>query len=196
MRFTILLLALALGNAALGAQQRGSVVTIAVAMTDTTRQFQGLFASEIRRLGDVQVVALSENPTLVLSGVVICNPDCDRASTYSVALRLASPLSRTFARSIAEDVKTLFPSGSGPSVDSLAQVIYDYTGTYVRNNGTWVANWGRNTYERAVREMVRELDTDCFEKYRVLSRLSNISAKDTQRRQQVVREILAREWGC
>ena len=196
MRTIILPFALALAVTTVSAQQRGSVVSIAVAMTDSTRQFQSLFASEIRKLGDVEVVAVSESPTLVLSGVVICSPDCERANTYSVAIRLATPFSRTFARSIAEEVRSMFPPGSGPSVDSLARTLFDYTSAYARNDGTWVASWGRNTYERAVREMVREIDTDCFEKFRVLRRLSNISAKEPERRQQVVRELLSRNWGC
>ena len=174
-------------------------VRVALSITDSAanRVFQGAFASAFRSLGDVEVVSVSERPQHVLSGVVICEPvSCQSARYYSAALRFWSPISQFTARLIAGRTIALLPSTNYVQrADSVAQnVVWPLLQGYETTHGTWVVEWGRERYEQAIREFVRQLDTECFERGRAYARA--FASTDTATSSAIVRMIDNRRWLC
>lgn len=180
----------------LGAQNTTPVARIAITLTDSSRQFHSLFAGEIRRLGDIAIVSVEDEPWVVLSGVVICSPDCRRANSYSVALRLSSPFNNRSVNALARATQELFVSSKVASLDSLSTFFSAHLSHYEMNHKLWVANWGSEVYERAARELVRTLDTECFEQYRLLARMNNAMDSDTTRARTLFQEWMNRSWIC
>ena len=181
----------------LTAQSARPSASVAIALTDSSRQFQSLFASELRKLGDIAVVSTAEDPTVVLAGVVLCRPDCRQPDAYSVSLRLYTPFRKGMALSLANEVREMFAQSAGPSTDSLSRFFANQLSGYERSHQLWAVNWGRNVYERAVRELVRELDSECFEQFRILGRLSpSVMATDSVTARALFREWMSKTWLC
>ncbi len=177
---------------------RGQPATVSVAVTvvDSTRQIESLFASALRQLGDVRVVTVGENPDYVLSGVVVCNPSCDKLSTYSIALRLYSPVRESLAEFLAEATMRRLGIDDLARQDSVRATLWSFIGSLEETHQAWVATWGRNAYERAIREMVREIDSTCFEKQRMFSRLFQLAPSDSAIRRRLTADYRGRSWQC
>ncbi len=189
----VLLLACAL-TTHLEAQQ--IKIRLAVSIDDSTAQhvFQGAFVAAFRSLGDVGVVTIAEQPDYVLSGVVICDPfSCESPASYAASLRLYSPLSKSYIRLL---VSSLLPKTTqARQVDSLTEnVAWWWLRHHQENHQEWVVRWGRQRYEQAIREMVRRIDTECFERTRAYSRLA--FKRDSARAEALRAQIQAKDWLC
>jgi hypothetical protein len=161
--------ALAVGcDLPLSAQQPS--ISIAVDIQDSTNQFSSAFSSSLRQLGDVRVVGLSEQPDYVLSGVTICDPNCANLLSYPVALRLYAPMNRLTADMLVRLALRSARPVSAQVRDSLRAEFWQNLSFYEVTHGTWVLSWGRNRYEQGVRELVRDIDSRCFEGVRALQR--------------------------
>jgi hypothetical protein len=175
-------------------------IRVAVSIQDTLadRVFQGAFAAAFRSLGDVDVVTLAEQPQYVLSGVVLCDPSsCKNVLSYTAALRFWSPLGPSTARYIAMTAIPSTPQSTfAARADSVGTlVIWPMLRGFEVTHETWVASWGRDRYEQAVRELVRQIDTDCLEQSRAWSR-ATAAGTDTASSAAIVRTITARKWLC
>lgn len=174
-------------------------IRVAVVLSDSEAGgvFQSGFASAMRALGDVEVVTEGENPDYVLSGVVLCDPspDCQSATSFEVAVQLSEPFQRSTAQFIAELALHPNATGSHTDADSLAEKVWEFTEGYRRIDQAWVAHWGRNAYERAMRELVAEIDSKCFDKIRALRRVQ--PGPDASRALRSYRDFVAsRKWMC
>jgi len=171
-------------------------ITVAVSISDSTRQLESLFAAALRSLGDVRVVSLAERPTFVVSGVAICDPNCRQLSSYAVALRLYSPVERTFADYLAFLAANAAGVNSKSMRDSIAARLWPAIEFKEQTFNTWVANWGRERYEQAVREFVRRMDTGCFEKHRVMRRMFEADRADSTLARDLRRKYDETAWMC
>lgn len=172
---------------------------VAVAVSDSAARgvFQGGFVSALRSLGDVEVVSLSEEPEYVLSGVVICSPiGCSDPDSYSASLRLYSPADRGTAYVIAARLLPRTSTvGRQALLDSLTDhVVYPMIRGMESTHQEWVLRWGRQRYEQAIREMVREIDVGCFEKSRAIRRA--VAESNQERSAAIMREVDAKRWSC
>src|SRR5258708_30050380 len=121
-------------------------------------------------------------------------PDCLSAASYSAALRLYAPFDRSSASTAASLTlyhfraslpeadrracgwferqirSTSCDAAASARRDSAEQLIYATLRLYERTVDTWVVEWGRQTYEQAIREFVRAIDVRCFEPKRRVQR--------------------------
>jgi hypothetical protein len=167
---------------------------VAVDVDDSTGVLQSAFASAFRSLGDISVVTPEEDPDFVLDGVVLCDPSCTDALSYTLALRFSSPFHYTAATSIAE---TWIPANAQrrtTRVDSLAKLIWSRIEGAELTHQSWVLDWGRDRYEQEVRELVREIDTGCLERHRVLRRALASGARAQY--DSYLQWSRSREWLC
>lgn len=173
-------------------------VKVAVSISDSAARgvLQGAFVAAIRSLGDVDVVTSAEEPHYVLSGVVLCDPSsCQNPVSYSASLRLYSPLSKLVARVVVASVLPRTPqTGRLQRLDSLSQLAWRRLRFYEETHGEWVVAWGRERYEQAVREWVRRLDSQCFEKQRATERWA--AEEDTTKAAAILNEIDSKTWLC
>jgi hypothetical protein len=170
-------------------------LSIAISFTDsaTGSIFQSGFSTAFRSLGDVRVVGLNEAPYYVLAGVAVCQPgDCDPIS-YSLAIRFTEPAGQAIAR-IATFVA--IPPGqiTRANPDSVAKEVLKVIGAYEQVRGMWVVNWGRQRYEQAIRELVREIDAGCFDKVRAATRA--FQSKESDRFEKYNAYERSRSWLC
>lgn len=174
-------------------------IKVAVSIQDsaTGRVFQGAFASAFRSLGDVDLVTLAERPRYVISGVVLCEPaSCQNPTYYTAALRFWSPMDESTGRLLALRATPRIPAATYMArADSLfTSVVWPMLVGYEETHTTWAAEWGRSRYEQSVRELVRLIDTDCFERTRAWNRAA--STTDTAAIAAINRAIDARTWLC
>lgn len=199
MRLAVLLLTLVLLCPVSSVQ--GQRLRIAVSVTDSEKTgiFQSNFAAAFRALGDVDVVSFGEASDYVLSGVVLCeDDDCSSTNRYSVALRLYETVEPETANFIA--AYALHPDSwePTPASDSLAAFVWRQMEGLERTHQEWVASWGRNIYERAIREFVARIDAECLEKVRTRRRMLGPQA-DGSASEQFARYqdfLNSREWLC
>lgn len=178
-------------------------ITVGLEVTEETGGlFESAFRTALRGLGDVDVVTFDETPAYGLSVVVACVPidDCARAVTYSVAIEFHSALDEAA-------VNTGLLAGVAAD-ETLANLAYEKMMflaravatilrplSYHQRHSLWVANWGRQIYISAVQEMVAQLDSECFEKKRIIGRAA--AAGDTTTTQKLLRHTFAgRNWIC
>ena len=150
---------------------------IAVSIDDDSKQFASAFSSAFRQLGDVQVVSVQEDPDYVLSGVVLCQPNCSSVATYSASLRLYKPFPRVGASSVLILARSRYDTVMGAGRDSSENDVYEFLEGYEKTIDTWVAQWGRQRYEQSIRELVRSIDGRCFEPVRAFQRA--VAQRDT-----------------
>lgn len=143
-------------------------ISIALVLTDSTNLFQSAFGAGFRGLGDVDVVTVEEHPDFVLTGVVLCVGGCSQADSYALSLRLYQPATEMAARYLSARLGSVRRPGTA---DSAAAVIRRQIEGYERTLNTWAAHYYRRTYEDGVRELVRIIDTRCFEADRVMNRV-------------------------
>lgn len=159
---------------------------VAVSITEDSTTFGSLFTSAFRSIGDVIIVDADDAPEYVLSGIVMCNPNCKDALSYIASLELASPLDTVAHSPIWKHVTADMP----PTQKwALTNMIEDATRVHERN----LVHWGRQRYEVAAREFVREIDTRCFEKLRIMER-TNFA--DTMAVRKVRDRLKATQWMC
>jgi hypothetical protein len=177
-----------------GAQDRPRTITVGVDIDDSTKQFSSAFAAALRQLGDIQVVPVTDRPDYVLEGVVMCSPDCERRTSYVVSLRFYSPVNRSSASSLANlALRRVMPTTQALR-DSVEEAIWRRISFLESSHGSWVATWGRNRYEQAIREHVREIDASCFERVRA-ERQAMYSA-DSSAVPRYLRYEESRKWLC
>jgi hypothetical protein len=202
----LVILIVAVSHPALEAQR----LRLAVSIQDSASGgiFQSGFAAAFRSLGDVDVVTRTERPDYVLSGVVLCSPQpCERAVSYSIALRLHEPIQKSTAEFLAD--YAVNPKGTraeNPFVqianearrDSLVSLIWSFISEYERTQITWAAEWGRSAYERGIRELVAEIDAKCLDKLRASRRILPASGEGTpaERWARYQEFVQSREWIC
>lgn len=179
---------------------RAQQITVAVDINDTTanRVVQGAFVAAFRSLATVAVVSAAEKPDYVLSGLVLCQPlSCQDPVSYSASLRLWSPVSDAVANHIALSTVSPEPFTTFTTrIDSVAtKVVWPLISAYEQTRHSWIVTWGRSRYEQAIRELVREIDVQCFETRRALRRAS--PATDSAVARSIVLNIAAgRSWFC
>jgi hypothetical protein len=177
------------------AQQR---IAVAVQITDSLARsvLQGAFVTALRSVADISVVSLEERPDYVISGVVLCEPvTCRDPVSYSASLRLWSPISRPFVEGIAQRVVVVAPLNTrSQRIDSVTALLWRDLKDYETTHRTWAVQWGRDRYEQSIREFVRRLDTECFERDRAVSRL--IAATDTAAQNAISRMMESKDWLC
>ena len=171
-------------------------IKVAVSMTDSATGgiFQSAFGAAFRSLGDVDVVTLDESPDYVLEGVVLCNQSsCADVVSYALSLRLYEPATYITAQLIATLV---VPSTAQrrATIDSIATLIWPWLKPYQQSRMTWTATWGRNRYEQAIREFVRQIDSGCLDKIRALRRLG--VSPDSKAVNAYVSFERSRKWFC
>lgn len=173
-------------------------IRLAVSISDsaTAGIFGSAFSSAFRSLGDVDVVGVTEKPQYVLDGVVMCEPkDCTAALSYDLSLRLYSPYEITTGQYLAVSIVSPTPKATYRTrVDSAANTINLMLDGYERSHMTWTANWGRQRYEQAIREMVGRIDSQCLDKQRALNRL--FASQDTARFAAYKSLIDSKTWIC
>jgi hypothetical protein len=187
-------LALALGLNAAQAQK----IRVAVSVADTAVGgiFSSAFAAAFRALGDVEVVTKSEKPQYVLNGVVLCNPNCRNALSYSLALRLYSPFPDDLGLDLAGEIVPVEPAKTYPTrLDSALKAIHERLDSYENNHWIWVVSWGRTAYEQAVREFVGQIDAKCLETSRRMNRA--VASRDSSQRASYFTWLKSRnDWLC
>lgn len=77
---------------------------------------------------------------------------------------------------------------------ALSAYIFSSLRGYEFTYSSWVATWGRDVYERSVREFVRELDYTCFERVRAERRA--IAAGGDVERDRYLSFERSRDWMC
>jgi hypothetical protein len=169
-------------------------IKVAVEITDTTRQIPSAFAAAFRQLGDVDVVSRSEHPDYVLSGVSLCDPNCDRVGSYAISLRLYSPFSQVSIVVLTARISYLAKIPWGPTRDSVRGILEQRLSYVQVSHGRWVATWGRNVYEQKIREFVREIDYGCFDRDRALKRA--VASDDSTAWRKYSAFESSREWLC
>lgn len=192
--------AVSLGPTALFAQR----IRVAVDLSDSAMGgvLSSGFAAAFRSLGDVDVVVVpgGERPDYLLVGVAVCSPDpCASASSYSVALRFSAPIQFSLVQWIAAraarlDTRPSSPPARAAHADSLADEFWPQLREYEKVAATWVVLWGRSTYEQAIRALVVEIDSRCFNKARAQMQAMASSAPD--RWQVYDRFVRSRTWLC
>lgn len=138
---------------------------------DTGGLFESNFASALRALGDVEVRRAGEEHDVLISVIVLCaDEDCARASRYAVSIDVSTPchlgsLSHALTLGLDQD---------GPLIEVISseelQRSARHLSHYVSTRMAWVTSWGREVYERAIRELVAEIDRGCLEPIRLRSR--------------------------
>ncbi len=171
MRFLSITLAVLLATAPVA---EGQKFRVAVSMSDSAAEgvFGSAFSAAFRALGDVEVVSLREKPEFVLSGVVLCNiSDCASAVSYSLSLRLYSPFSPAMGLRLAAALIPALPAETRATrLDSATSQVNSLMASYELTRMSWSANWGRQRYEQAIVEFVRQVDSHCLEPQRVIRR--------------------------
>ncbi len=156
-------------------------IRVAVSMSDSATNgiFQSAFSAAFRSLGDIDVVSSLEAPTYVLEGVAMCSPrPCENANSYVLSLRFLSPFDSSEALATAAYLGIMMSSnGQKFDSDAAAHFLVDFLSGYEKSYMSWTAEWGRNRYEQAARELVRELDARCLEKKRMLIRTQRTNSK-------------------
>lgn len=174
-------------------------VRVAVQVTENTGGlFASTFASALRGLGDVQPVSASEEADFRLRVAVLCLPrdDCRDPTNYALSISFtqsieASDVTRAYylAKQAASD--TTYPDAN----------LMTAVGQALRKEGyeklviAWAASLGRQRYEQGVKEVVAELDAQCFEKHRVIARAAQYNFASVEWRD-AWKAIAAREWLC
>jgi hypothetical protein len=177
---------------------RSITVAIRIDDTDAGRVFTSGFASALRKLGDVNIVGLDEDPHYVIDGTVMCNETpCAGTTGYTVSIRLVEPSNRYHARLITDIAvrRAGVASVSWEQADSIAAYVWPSLRGYEKTHQDWVARWGRNAYEQAIRELVATIDTGCLEKQRRIRRMSSRGTVE-QTVAQAQALIAAQPWIC
>jgi hypothetical protein len=176
----------------------GQHIKVAVVLGDSAAGgvFRGAFTSAFRTLANVEVVTLSEEPDYVLSGVVMCEAkSCEPTTAYQAALRFYSPMQRWVVHSIAYYVPLTISRTPTAKRDSAEANLWTRLRFYEMTHQTWVVSWGSQRYEQAIRELVRKIDTECFERERMYSRYYAVLL-DTAKSRPLYHEIESRSWMC
>lgn len=147
-------------------------IRVAVAVQDTASGgiFSSAFASALRSLGDVDVVSPMESHDFAVRGVVLCSDACSDTRSYSLSVRLVEPMPRFMPSCLSTIAFSRLSGVSQARRDSVESQFRSALQGYERTHVTWAAEWGRQRYEQAVREMVAELDSRCFERERTFRR--------------------------
>ena len=187
----LLAVALLLVPACLQAQYK---IRVAVDVTDDKAggRISSIFRSSLRGLGDVEVVGADENPSIVISGVVLCNGDteCRNHHSYAIALNLFAPLTGPAVRLALEKHDGRLATIPSYVTDSAAALLTAVG--YRRVANSQVGVWGTQRYEQSAREFILELDSRCLEKERLMKRAFN----EPERRDAIRAQISQREWMC
>jgi hypothetical protein len=82
--------------------------------------------------------------------------------------------------------------------DSLVDVIWSLIEGYERTHITWAAEWGRQAYERGIRELVAEIDAKCLDRLRASRRIlpSSAGGSPADRWARYQQFLQARQWIC
>jgi hypothetical protein len=174
----------------------GQKIRVAVAVQDTASGgiFSSGFASALRALGDVDVVSSMESHDYAVRGVVLCSDTCSNTRSYSLAIRFVEPMPSSVAGYLTSVAFFRLPGISRARRDSVESQFRSSLEGYEKTHMTWAAEWGRQRYEQAVREMVAELDSKCFEKERAFRRA--IQSTDTAAFGKYTAFARSRSWLC
>ncbi len=167
------------------------LITVAVDLTDTKAGgvLTSVFKAAFRALGDVDVVSESENPKFRITGTILCEPnDCKGVSRYSVAFTLQEPFT-------VFDIYGILSEARQTTSDSVVRRLAGLYSKYSVTHDQWVGDWGHERYEATIRQIVSEIDAQCFEKRRIMSRLAALPPAK-ERSDVWEREILSKTWMC
>jgi len=171
---------------------QGARIRVAVDIDDSDAGgvLSSAVKSQLRALGDVDVVTMAEAPKLLIDGVALCSPaaDCKNFSTLLVSLSLKEPFETNDVRVILSIVNRTAPDSAIGDAASLYA-------SYARVHQTWVAQWGRDRYAAAARELVQRIDEQCFEMRRISNRIFSTMTGET-RAKALKSEIAGRKWMC
>lgn len=171
---TTALIAVAISSAPLTAHAQEVRVAVQVTDGETGGIFSSAFRSAVRSLPGALVVAADDSPDVILTVVVVCDrDDCATSASYAVALLSTVPLERSPIR-----VALRLSRVPAERIPAATDSVYRHLREYQRRGGLQVAHWGRNRYEAEILRYVRELDTSCFEKFRILSKPQDLTASE------------------
>ena len=199
MRVHVVLVSVFALRATFVAAQVTTRLKVATDFTDSTGVVTSAFASALRSLGDVDVVTTREDPDLVIEAVVLClgSTGCTDPESYVLAIRLYEPANLNTAMSVS----LLVPSARRLSyeaalfrADTLGRRILPALKGLERSRMMWAARWGRLRYEEQAREMVRTIDSQCFEKLRQVRRAAQLISDSAETAN--LQAILSRHWLC
>ena len=166
---TLLLLLICAGEA----NAQDIRVALTVYETDGGR-FYSNFASALRSLGDVSVLTESEEHDVHVRVIVACENDaCASASSYAVSIHVTRPVQPPrLAGGLSAALGLPFSWDIYQRIER--EIIADAArrlSAYRSHELGLVAYWGRNVYERAIRELIADIDSQCFETLRLGARL-------------------------
>lgn len=134
-----------------------------------TEETGGIFESNFRQalnnLDDVTVVGPEERGDYILRVVVLCEGiSCRNPMIYYLSIALAEPIAdNVVANWLRFAAEISLPDSTNAALNQALR-------GYEIHHAAWVTSWGRDRYEQAIREFVAVLDSQCFEKGRVLRR--------------------------
>lgn len=172
---------------------RGQIVVSLQVTEETGGIIESNFRQALNSLGDISVVGPGEDSNYILRVVVICHDDdCDYPVSYYLSISLSEPMTKDFVSN------ALTYAGVNVSLpDSAKAKLNELSVYYEEFHGSWVATWGRDRYERAIREFVATLDSRCFEKDRILERAVDTSSDlASDQRRQLMDRWRSEEWLC
>lgn len=179
---------------------RALAQTISVGMSVSEKTggvFESRFASAFRSLGDVTVVSIIEPADFRLRVVVLCLPDdCGDPTTYSVSVSFAQTIEQWDVTWAYIQAKRAASDTAYPDLRYMRAIGEQLrTDRYEQHVTSWVASWGRNRYEQAIRELVAEIDARCLEKHRMMERAAQHNP-DTHEWKAAWAAIDQKEWLC
>ncbi len=184
--------------ATLAAAQATPRIKVATDFADSTGIVSSAFASALRSLGDIDVVTTREDPDLVLEAVVLCQPtSCTDPESYVLAIRLYEPANLNTAMSVSlliPPARHLSYEAALFRADTLGRRILPGLQGLQRTHMMWAARWGRLRYEEQARELVRTIDSQCFDKLRQARRAAQMRSDSAETEN--LQAILARHWLC
>ncbi len=142
-------------------------IKVSVDVTESTGGlFESQFKGALRSLGDVSIVGSDEARDYSLRVLVLCEPSdqCEQSTHFTAAIVLAEPLDTSLVGVL---LRAMDSTISERTIAPLKGMLV----TYEQSHMTWVVTWGRNRYERAIRELIANIDHQCFEKEREMARM-------------------------
>ena len=181
------------------AAANGQVLKVGLEVEEETAGlFESAFSSALRRLGDVEVVTSGERADYVLRVVVVCSEgDCKSTPSFSAAIELIEPASvySVLAPIIQAKVDTATVRHIRLALEN-SRAAWAAISLYEKHHVLWSVHWGRNRYERAIAELVAEINAKCFERARLVLRFANVIGKDEGAAGAIADKLSSTEWLC
>lgn len=169
------------------AQDRKIRVSVDLGSGEGGQLLGSVVKSALRSLSDIEIVSTS--PDYTLDGVVLCDPKdrCSDANAFVGSIRLSRPLQQLDVAYALYSARTALP-------DSVVRKVLSRLDYFEVTYNTWVINYGRNVYERALRELIAKVDATCFEKTRLQQEIARLP--EASRDAAYKSRIIDKQWGC